>query len=94
MAELEEPIDFVYLAQGDRVQPIVPGLSREDHKAARLKVKINSLITGVLEMHRCTTSETEGSKDFLERRVGVDVRRDAVARHVVVYCALVEVPEL
>ena len=45
-------------------------------------------------MHCCATLETESSEYFLKGRVGIDVRRDSLTRHVVVHRALVEIPEL
>ena len=44
-------------------------------------------------MHCGPTFEADGSENFLERRVGVDVRGDSLSWHVVVDCTLVEVAE-
>ena len=54
MAELQQPIDFIYLTKGYRVQPIVPYFAREHHQATWLEVEINNSIIWVLKMHSGT----------------------------------------
>jgi hypothetical protein len=44
-------------------------------------------------VHCGAALETERCEDFLEGRMGVYMRRDALARHVVVRSHLVEVPK-
>ena len=56
MAELQKPIDFVYLTKGYRVQPIVPYFARENHQAAWLEVEIDDLVIWVLKVHSGTAA--------------------------------------
>lgn len=93
MSEPEQLIDSVHLALRDRVQPVVPCFPGKDHQGPRFNEQVDCLVAWVFEVHCGAALETERCKDFLEGRVGVDMGRDALARHVVVRSHLVKVPK-
>ena len=93
MPESQQLVNSVDLPLRNRMQPIIPAFAWKDHQWSWLNIKVNSLIRGVFEMHNWAALKTDSAKHFLEGWVRINVRWDALARHVVICSHLIKVPK-
>lgn len=88
--EFQPAFHFVDFSRGNRMEPVVPAFSTEDHELSWHHVHILSHAIRVLEMHASPTPQGKRYKNLFKRRMSINMWGNSLTRRVVVYRKLIE----